>query len=164
MGVHQVEHGGRIEVGDLGPEVVERGIRLFTVHVRRPYPDVLDPKLNVHSKLNDIMACIQATTAGADEALMLDVDGYVSEASGENLFIVTKGVVRTPPLPTVLAGITRASVLALLADAGIPAREERLTRDEIYLADEAFFTGTAVEVTPVRELDDLLDIESCNHP
>jgi len=104
--------------------------------------------------VNSILAAREARGLGYDEALMLDVDGYVSEASGENLFIVTKGVVRTPPLPTVLAGITRASVLALLADAGIPAREERLTRDEIYLADEAFFTGTAVEVTPVRELDD----------
>ena len=85
---------------------------------------------------------------------MLDVDCYVSEASGENVFIVSGDVVRTPPLPTILAGITRDAVLRMLADLGIPAREERLTRDEIYLADEAFFTGTAAEVTPIRELDD----------
>jgi branched-subunit amino acid aminotransferase/4-amino-4-deoxychorismate lyase len=82
------------------------------------------------------------------------VDGYVSEASGENIFIVTDGVVKTTPLPTVLAGITRQAVLKMLADLGIPSREERFTRDEVYLADEAFFTGTAAEVTPIRELDD----------
>jgi len=104
--------------------------------------------------VNSILAAREARGLGYDESLMLDVDGYVAEASGENLFIVTKGVVRTTALPTVLAGITRHSVLTLLADLGIPTREERFTRDEVYLADEAFFTGTAVEVTPVRELDD----------
>ena len=104
--------------------------------------------------VNSILAAREARGLGYDEALMLDVDGYVSEASGENLFIVTKGVVRTTALPTVLDGITRASALTLLADMGVPTRQERFTRDEVYLADEAFFTGTAVEITPVRELDD----------
>ncbi|TMA39233.1 MAG: branched chain amino acid aminotransferase, partial [Deltaproteobacteria bacterium] len=86
--------------------------------------------------------------------LLLDVDGYVSEASGENVFIVAGGVAKTTPLPTVLGGITRDAVLRLLDELGIPCREERFTRDEVYLADEAFFTGTAAEVTPIRELDD----------
>ena len=104
--------------------------------------------------VNSILAAREARIAGYDEALLLDVDGYVSEASGENIFIVSDGVVKTTPLPTVLGGITRQAVLRMLADAGIPTREERFTRDEVYLADEAFFTGTAVEVTPIRELDD----------
>jgi branched-chain amino acid aminotransferase len=139
----------------LGDEGLANGIRVRTSSFQRMHVNTLMTKAKaVGHYVNSILASNEARRGGYDEALMLDVDGYVSEASGENLFIVTKGVVRTPPLPTVLAGITRASVLALLADAGVPAREERLTRDEIYLADEAFFTGTAVEVTPVRELDD----------
>jgi branched-chain amino acid aminotransferase len=104
--------------------------------------------------VNSILAAQEARGGGYDEALLLDVDGYVSEASGENVFIVTDGVVKTTPLPTVLGGITRDAVLRLLVDLGISVREERFTRDEIYLADEAFFTGTAAEVTPIRELDD----------
>ncbi len=104
--------------------------------------------------MNSILASREARTAGYDEALLLDVDGYVSEASGENVFVVSEGTVKTTPLPTVLGGITRHAVLRLLADLGLPTREERFTRDEVYLADEAFFTGTAAEVTPIRELDD----------
>ena len=103
--------------------------------------------------VNSILASREAKLAGYDEALLLDVDGYVSEASGENIFIVRKGVVKTTPLPTVLDGITREAVLRLLADLGVPTREERFTRDEVYLAEEAFFTGTAAEITPIRELD-----------
>ena len=139
----------------LGEEGLTKGVRLKTSSFARFHPNTLLTKAKaVGHYVNSILAAREARGLGYDEALMLDVDGYVSEASGENLFIVSKGVVRTTALPTVLAGITRASVLALLADMGIPAREERFTRDEIYLADEAFFTGTAVEVTPVRELDD----------
>jgi len=104
--------------------------------------------------VNSILASREVRTAGYDEALLLDVDGYVSEASGENVFVVSEGTVKTTPLPTVLGGITRHAVLRLLADLGLPTREERFTRDEVYLADEAFFTGTAAEVTPIRELDD----------
>ena len=104
--------------------------------------------------VNSILASREARAAGYEEALLLDVDGYVSEASGENIFIVSEGTVKTTPLPTVLGGITRHAVLRLLADLGLPTREERFTRDEVYLADEAFFTGTAAEVTPIRELDD----------
>ena len=139
----------------LGEEGLTKGVRLKTSSFARFHPNTLLTKAKaVGHYVNSILAAREARGLGYDEALMLDVDGYVSEASGENLFIVSKGVVRTTSLPTVLAGITRASVLTLLADAGIPTREERFTRDEIYLADEAFFTGTAVEVTPVRELDD----------
>ena len=139
----------------LGEEGLRRGVRLKTSSFARFHPNTLMTKAKaVGHYVNSILAAREARGLGYDESLMLDVDGYVSEASGENLFIVSGGVVRTTSLPTVLAGITRQSVLALLDDLGIPTREERFTRDEVYLADEAFFTGTAVEVTPVRELDD----------
>jgi branched-chain amino acid aminotransferase len=139
----------------LGDDGLRKGVRLKTSSFARIHPNTLLTKAKaVGHYVNSILAAREARGLGYDEALMLDVDGYVSEASGENLFIVSKGVVRTTALPTVLAGITRQSVLTLLADLGIPTREERFTRDEVYLADEAFFTGTAVEVTPVRELDD----------
>jgi branched-chain amino acid aminotransferase len=127
---------------------------LKTSSFARIHPNTLLTKAKaVGHYVNSILAAREARGLGYDEALMLDVDGYVAEASGENLFVVSKGVVRTTSLPTVLAGITRDTVLTLLGDLGIPTREERFTRDEVYLADEAFFTGTAVEVTPVRELD-----------
>jgi branched-chain amino acid aminotransferase len=139
----------------LGDEGLERGVRLKTSSFARFHPNTLLTKAKVVGHyVNSILAAREARGLGYDEALMLDVDGYVAEASGENLFIVSDGVVRTTALPTVLAGITRQAVLTLLADLGIPTREERFTRDEVYLADEAFFTGTAVEVTPIRELDD----------
>jgi branched-chain amino acid aminotransferase len=139
----------------LGDDGLRKGVRLKTSSFARIHPNTLLTKAKaVGHYVNSILAAREARGLGYDESLMLDVDGYVSEASGENIFIVSKGVVRTTALPTVLAGITRQSVLTLLADLGIPTREERFTRDEVYLADEAFFTGTAVEVTPVRELDD----------
>ena len=139
----------------LGDEGMQRGIRVKTSSFQRFHPNTLLTKAKATGHyVNSILAAREARTAGYDEALLLDVDGYVSEASGENIFIVSDGVVKTTPLPTVLGGITRQAVLTLLADLGIPAREERFTRDEVYLADEAFFTGTAAEVTPIRELDD----------
>jgi len=138
----------------LGDEGMQRGIRVKTSSFQRFHPNTLLTKAKATGHyVNSILAAREARTAGYDEALLLDVDGYVSEASGENIFIVTDGVVKTTPLPTVLAGITRQAVLKILADLGIPSREERFTRDEVYLADEAFFTGTAAEVTPIRELD-----------
>jgi branched-chain amino acid aminotransferase len=138
----------------LGDEGLRHGVRLKTSSFQRFHPNTMLTKAKaVGHYVNSILAAQEARGAGYDEALLLDVDGYVSEASGENIFIVAQGVVKTTPLPTVLGGITRDAVLRLLADLGIPTREERFTRDEIYLADEAFFTGTAVEVTPVRELD-----------
>jgi branched-chain amino acid aminotransferase len=139
----------------LGDEGLKKGIRVKTSSFQRFHPNTLLTKSKaVGHYVNSILAAREVRAAGYDEALLLDVDGYVSEASGENVFLVADGVVKTTPLPTVLGGITRQAVLSLLADLGIAAREERFTRDEIYLADEAFFTGTAAEVTPVRELDD----------
>jgi branched-chain amino acid aminotransferase len=139
----------------LGEEGIRNGIRVKTSSFQRFHPNTLLTKSKaVGHYVNSILAAREARDTGYDEALLLDVDGYVSEASGENIFIVSEGVVKTTPLPTVLGGITRQSVLRMLADLGIPAREERFTRDEVYLADEAFFTGTAAEVTPIRELDD----------
>ena len=139
----------------LGDEGLKHGVRLKTSSFARFHPNTLLTKAKaVGHYVNSILAAREARIGGYDEALLLDVDGYVSEASGENIFIVGDGVVKTTALPTVLAGITRNTVLKLCADLGIPTREERFTRDEIYLADEAFFTGTAAEVTPIRELDD----------
>src|SRR5215468_9459711 len=121
----------------LGDEGMQKGVRLKTSSFARFHPNTLMTKAKaVGHYVNSILAAREARGLGYDESLMLDVDGYVAEASGENLFIVTKGVVRTTALPTVLAGITRHSVLTLLADLGIPTREERFTRDEVYLADE----------------------------
>src|SRR5258708_34045057 len=104
--------------------------------------------------VNSALAGAEARRNGYDEALLLDVNGYVSEGSGENFFIVRDGVVRTPPLMSCLAGITRDSVMKILADAGIQVLEQQFPRDLVYISDEAFMTGTAAEVTPVRELDD----------
>jgi branched-chain amino acid aminotransferase len=138
----------------LGDEGAKNGVRVKTSSFHRFHPNTLLTKSKaVGHYVNSIMAAREARSAGYDEALLLDVDGYVSEASGENVFIVADGVVKTTPLPTVLGGITRDSVMKMLADLGISTREERFTRDEMYLAEESFFTGTAVEVTPIRELD-----------
>ena len=104
--------------------------------------------------VNSIMAKWEAVSAGYDEALLLDPEGYVSEASGENLFMVKDGVLYTPSPTSILKGITRDAVMRIATDEGIKVVEERLTRDELYIADEAFFSGTAAEVTPIREVDD----------
>ena len=104
--------------------------------------------------INSILALQEAVSAGADEALMLDNEGYVMEGTGENIFIVRQGKVYTPDLTSALEGITRATVIELIKDLGLELQEKRITRDEVYIADEAFFTGTAAEVTPIRELDD----------
>ena len=139
----------------LGDEGIRRGVRLKTSSFARFHPNTMLTKAKVVGHyVNSILAAREARDAGYDESLLLDVDGYVSEASGENIFIVRGGVVKTTPLPTVLEGVTRDAVLTLLAEMEIPCREERFTRDEVYLADEAFFTGTAAEVTPIREVDD----------
>jgi branched-chain amino acid aminotransferase len=139
----------------LGDEGMQKGVRLKTSSFARFHPNTMLTKAKVVGHyVNSILAAREARDAGYDESLLLDVDGYVSEASGENIFIVRNGVVKTTPLPTVLEGITRDAVLTMLRDLQIPCREERFTRDEVYLADEAFFTGTAAEVTPIREVDD----------
>lgn len=135
------------------PEVAERGISLFTVHVRRPGPDVLDPKLNAHSKLNDITACIQAYTAGADEALMLDPQGFVATCNSTHFFIVRGGELWTSSGDYCLGGITRGVVLEVARAAGITARERNFSLTDVYGADEAFVTGTFAGVVPVRQVD-----------
>lgn len=135
------------------PASVERGLKLFTVHVRRGYPDVQDNKLNSHSKLNCITACIQAYTAGADEGLMLDPHGFVATCNSTHFFIVRKGEVWTSTGQYCLGGITRANVLAMCREAGIPALEKSFSLTDVYGADEAFCTGTFAGVVPVREVD-----------
>jgi branched-chain amino acid aminotransferase len=139
------------------PATVTEGITLFTTHVRRATPDTLDPKLNAHSKLNDIQACIQAYTAGADEALMLDPHGFVATCNSTHFFVV----LGTPEEPEVwtsdgrfcLGGITRGNVLDVCRDAGITARETTFSLTEVYSAQEAFVTGTFAGLVPVRTID-----------
>ena len=134
-------------------ETVERGIRLFTVHVRRGAPDVQDPKLNSHSKLNCILACIQAQKAGYDEALMLDPHGFVSTCNSTHFFIVRKGEVWTSTGKYCLGGITRGNVVRLCRDHSIPVFEKDFSLTDVYGADEAFATGTFAGLTPVHEID-----------
>lgn len=134
-------------------EVVDRGITLFTVHVRRPGPDIVDPKLNSHSKLNDITACIQAYTAGADEALMLDPQGFVATCNSTHFFIVRRGELWTSSGDYTLGGITRANVLRLARSAGLAAYERNFSLTDVYGADEAFVTGTYAGLVPVRTVD-----------
>lgn len=135
------------------PEVQARGVSLFTVHVRRTGPAEQDQKLNSHSKLNCIMACIQADKAGADEALMLDPAGFVATCNSTHFFIVRDGEVWTSPPEYCLGGITRGNILRVCREAGIPAIEKRFSLFDVYSADEAFITGTFAGVTPVREVD-----------
>ena len=135
------------------PATVEQGLSLFTVHVRRAAPDTLDPKLNAHSKLNDITACIQAYTAGADEALMLDPQGFVATCNSTHFFVVRRGEVWTSSGAYCLGGITRGNVLRVCREAGIPHRERLFSLTEVYSADEAFVTGTFAGVVPVRTVD-----------
>lgn len=135
------------------PETLAAGLKLFTVHVRRGAPDVQDPKLNSHSKINCITACIQATEAGADEALMLDPHGFVATCNSTHFFIVRRGEVWTSTGDYCLGGITRANVLRVCREAGIPAREKNFSLTEVYSADEAFVTGTFAGLAPVRMID-----------
>jgi branched-chain amino acid aminotransferase len=135
------------------PATVERGISLFTVHVRRGFPDVQDPKLNSHSKLNCITACIQAIEAGADEALMLDPHGFVATCNSTHFFIVRKGELWTSTGDYCLGGITRANVIAICREAGIPVFEKNFSLTDVYGAEEAFVTGTFAGVVPVHTID-----------
>lgn len=135
------------------PETSERGIRLFTVHVRRGYPDVQDQKLNSHSKINCITACIQAAKAGADEALMLDPHGFVATCNSTHFFIVRKGEVWTSSGDFCLGGITRGNVIRLCRELDIPVYQKNFSLTDVYGADEAFVTGTFAGLCPVREVD-----------
>jgi branched-chain amino acid aminotransferase len=135
------------------PELVAKGVRLFTVHVRRGYPDVQDPKLNSHSKLNCITACIQATQAGYDEALMLDPHGFVATCNSTHFFIVRKGEVWTSTGRYCIPGITRGNVIRVCREAGIPVFEKDFSLLEVYGADESFVTGTFAGLVHATEVD-----------
>ncbi len=135
------------------PELQQSGIRLFTVHVRRTGPAEQDQKLNSHSKLNCILACIQASKAGVDEALMLDPAGFVATCNSTHFFIVRRGELWTSPPDYCLGGITRGNILSVARDAGIPALEKRFSLTDVYGADEAFVTGTFAGTVPVASVD-----------
>ena len=138
----------------LGSDGLEKGIRIRTSSFIRHHVNIsmCRAKANGHY-INSMLALQEAIQCGYDEALLLDNEGYVAEGSGENIFIVRDGMLYTPDLTSALGGITRDTIIALAQEAGYTVKEKRITRDEVYIADEAFFTGTAAEVTPIRELD-----------
>ncbi len=138
----------------LGDEQLEKGLRVKTSSFQRHHVNVTLCRAKANGNyLNSMMAINEVSRDGYDEALLLDVEGYVAEGSAENIFIVREGQLYTPDLTSALDGITRRTVITLAAEMGIGCAEKRITRDEVYMADEAFFTGTAAEVTPIRELD-----------
>jgi len=138
----------------LGEEGLKRGIRVKTSSFTRHHVNVSMVRAKASGYyINSILANQEVTAEGYDEALLLDTDGYVSEGAGENVFLIRNGKIYTPDLASCLDGITRDAVLTMAHDLGIEVIEKRITRDELYCADEAFFTGTAAEITPIRELD-----------
>jgi branched-chain amino acid aminotransferase len=138
----------------LGKENLEKGIRIRTSSYTRHHVNITMCKAKANGNyMNSMLALQEALSCGYDEAMLLDNEGYVSEGSGENIFIVRDGVLYTPELTSALEGITRDTIMTLAAEEGLSIREKRITRDEVYVADEAFFTGTAAEVTPIREVD-----------
>ncbi|MDH5612964.1 MAG: branched-chain amino acid transaminase [Gammaproteobacteria bacterium] len=138
----------------LGKDALEKGIRIRTSSYTRHHVNIsmCKAKANGHY-INSMLALQEALTCGYDEAMLLDAEGYVAEGSGENIFVVRDGVIYTPDLTSALNGITRNTLFELASSQGYELREKRITRDEVYIADEVFFTGTAAEVTPVREVD-----------
>ena len=139
----------------LGEDGLNKGIRVKTSSFARHHVNVSLVRAKASGYyINSILANQEVTAQGYDEALLLDTDGYVSEGSGENVFIVRDGIIYTPDLASCLDGITRDAIFTIAKDLGIEVKEKRITRDEMYCCDEAFFTGTAAEVTPIRELDD----------
>ncbi|ABM27214.1 branched-chain amino acid transaminase [Nitratidesulfovibrio vulgaris] len=138
----------------LGAEALEKGIRVKTSSFARHHVNAMMTKAKASGNyVNSVLAKMEAKADGYDEALMLDVSGFVSEATGENIFMVRNGVIKTTPLTSILDGITRNSLMTLARDLGYEVVEQQFTRDELYVADEAFFCGTAAEVTPIREVD-----------
>ena len=138
----------------MGEEALEQGIKIRTSSFTRHHVNITMTRAkSTGAYMNSMLALQEAVSGGADEALLLDPEGYVAEGSGENVFIVKDGTIYTPEVTACLNGITRATVLTLAGEMGIPVVEKRITRDEVYIADEAFFTGTAAEVTPIREVD-----------
>ncbi len=161
MGVYPADNPVRVAIvtwtwgAYLGDGALERGIRAKTSSFTRHHVNVMMTKAKISGNyVNSVMAKREAIKLGYDEALMLDTEGYVSEGSGENIFIVKNGVIKTTPLTSILPGITRDSVIQIARSRKIPVVEERFTRDELYTAHEVFFTGTAAEITPIREVDD----------
>ena len=138
----------------LGEEGLKNGIRVKISSFSRPHVNATMVRSKTTANYaNSLLAKREALKDGYDEAMLLDTDGYVAEGSGENVFMVRKGVIKTPPLTSILEGITRDTIMQLAAERGMRLVEERFTRDELYVADEAFFTGTAAEITPIREVD-----------
>ncbi len=138
----------------MGQEALDNGIRVKTSSFSRHHVNITMCKAKANGNyMNSILAHQEAAQDGYEEALLLDVDGFVAEGSGENVFIVRNGKLYTPDLTSALEGITRDTIVQLAAEIGLTVIEKRITRDEVYSADEAFFTGTAAEVTPIRELD-----------
>ena len=149
----------------LGREALEKGIRVKTSSYTRHHVNITMCKAKANGNyLNSMLALQEALDSGFDEALLLDNEGYVSEGSGENIFIIRNGILFTPDLTSALEGITRETIFDLAKDGDLEIREKRITRDEIYVADEAFFTGTAAEVTPIRELDGRTIGKGCRGP
>ena len=139
----------------LGEEALEKGIRAKVSSYTRHHVNVMMTKAKIAGNyVNSVLAKREVMKLGYEEALMLDTEGYISEGSGENVFIVRNGVIKTTPLTSILSGITRNSVIQIAKSRKIPIVEEKFTRDELYTAQEAFFTGTAAEITPIREVDD----------
>ncbi len=160
MGVHPGDNPIRVCIATwpwgayLGAEALEKGIRIKTSTFTRHHVNVMMTKAKCCGNyVNSVLAKMEAVADGYHEALMLDTHGYVSEGSGENFFVVRHGEIETPPLTTVLGGITRDSIMILAKEMGLTIKEQFFTRDKVYIADEAFFTGTAAEITPIRELD-----------
>ena len=138
----------------MGEENLKRGIRVRTSSFTRHHVNIMMCKAKANANyLNSMLALNEALASGCDEAMLLDAEGYVAEGSGENIFIVRNGKIYTPELTSALDGITRDTIITLAGEIGVPVVEKRITRDEVYIADEAFFTGTAAEVTPIREVD-----------
>ncbi|MET4026631.1 branched-chain amino acid aminotransferase [Marinobacter sp. MBR-99] len=138
----------------MSPEAKELGIKVRTSSYTRHHVNITMCKAKANGNyINSMLALNEAISGGAEEALLLDNEGYVAEGSGENIFIVRDGVLHTPELTSCLEGITRATIIDFAKDLGLQVKERRITRDEVYVAEEAFFTGTAAEVLPIRELD-----------
>lgn len=138
----------------MGEDALKNGIKVRTSSFTRHHVNISMTRAKANGNyINSMLALQEAVSGGADEAMLLDPEGYVAEGSGENIFLVKNGVVYTPEVTSCLNGITRATILTLAKELGIEVVEKRITRDEVYIADEAFFTGTAAEVTPIREVD-----------
>ncbi|MFA4911053.1 MAG: branched-chain amino acid transaminase [Desulfobacteria bacterium] len=160
MGIHPQNNPIRVAVAVwqwgayLGDDGLKNGIRVKTSSFTRHHVNIMMTKAKICGNyVNSVLAKREVVQDGYDEAVILDTEGYVCEATGENIFITQKGDLKTPPLTSVLPGITRESVISIALDRGIRVIEERFTRDELYVADEAFFTGTAAEITPIRQVD-----------